>query len=51
MSLLDGLDPVEPQADAAVAGAADRGYGQPAVERDLQALGVRTIAIRRNRCG
>jgi IS5 family transposase len=26
---------------------ADRGYGQPAVERDLQALGVRTIAIPR----
>jgi hypothetical protein len=24
---------------------ADRGYGQPAVERDLQALGVRTVAI------
>src|SRR5262249_39087106 len=24
---------------------ADRGYGEPAVERDLQALGVRTIAI------
>jgi IS5 family transposase len=26
---------------------ADRGYGQPAVERDLQALGVRTVAIPR----
>jgi IS5 family transposase len=26
---------------------ADRGYGEPAVERDLQALGVRTIAIPR----
>ena len=26
---------------------ADRGYGQPAVERDLQALGVHTIAIPR----
>jgi transposase, IS5 family len=24
---------------------ADRGYGQPAVERDLPALGVRTVAI------
>jgi IS5 family transposase len=27
--------------------AADRGYGQPAVERDLQELGVRTVAIPR----
>jgi IS5 family transposase len=26
---------------------ADRGYGQPAVERDLQELGVRTVAIPR----
>ena len=26
---------------------ADRGYGQPAVERDLHALGVRTVAIPR----
>jgi IS5 family transposase len=26
---------------------ADRGYGQPAVERDLQALGVSTVAIPR----
>ena len=26
---------------------ADRGYGQPAVERDLQALGVRTVVIPR----
>jgi IS5 family transposase len=26
---------------------ADRGYGQPAVERDLHALGVPTVAIRR----
>ena len=26
---------------------ADRGYGEPAVERDLQALGVRTVAIPR----
>jgi IS5 family transposase len=26
---------------------ADRGYGQPAIERDLHALGVRTIAIPR----
>jgi IS5 family transposase len=26
---------------------ADRGYGQPATERDLQALGVRTVAIPR----
>ena len=26
---------------------ADRGYGQPAVERDLRALGVRTVAIPR----
>jgi IS5 family transposase len=26
---------------------ADRGYGQPAVERDLRELGVRTIAIPR----
>jgi transposase, IS5 family len=26
---------------------ADRGYGQPAVERDLQGLGVRTVAIPR----
>ena len=26
---------------------ADRGYGQPAVERDLQTLGVRTVAIHR----
>jgi transposase, IS5 family len=26
---------------------ADRGYGQPAVERDLQKLGVRTVAIPR----
>jgi IS5 family transposase len=26
---------------------ADRGYGQPAVERDLQQLGVRTVAIPR----
>jgi transposase, IS5 family len=26
---------------------ADRGYGQPAVERDLQALGVRIVAIPR----
>jgi transposase, IS5 family len=26
---------------------ADRGYGQPAVERDLQAQGVRTVAIPR----
>jgi IS5 family transposase len=26
---------------------ADRGYGQPAVERDLNALGVRTVAIPR----
>jgi transposase, IS5 family len=26
---------------------ADRGYGLPAVERDLQALGVRTVAIPR----
>ena len=26
---------------------ADRGYGQPAVERDLQDLGVRTVAIPR----
>jgi transposase, IS5 family len=26
---------------------ADRGYGEPAVERDLQALGARTIAIPR----
>ena len=26
---------------------ADRGYGQPTVERDLQELGVRTVAIRR----
>ena len=26
---------------------ADRGYGQPAVERDLQTLGVRTVAIPR----
>jgi IS5 family transposase len=26
---------------------ADRGYGQPAIERDLQALGVRTVAIPR----
>ena len=27
---------------------ADRGYGQPAVERDLQALDVRTVAIPRH---
>ena len=27
--------------------AADRGYGQPGVERDLHALGVRTVAIPR----
>jgi IS5 family transposase len=26
---------------------ADRGYGQPVVERDLHALGVRTVAIPR----
>jgi len=26
---------------------ADRGYGQPAVERDLRNLGVRTVAIPR----
>ena len=26
---------------------ADRGYGQPVIERDLQALGVRTVAIPR----
>jgi transposase, IS5 family len=26
---------------------ADRGYGEPAVERDLQALGVRTVVIPR----
>jgi IS5 family transposase len=26
---------------------ADRGYGQPVVERDLRALGVRTVAIPR----
>ena len=26
---------------------ADRGYGEPATERDLQALGVRTVAIPR----
>src|SRR5262249_58126875 len=26
---------------------ADRGYGQPAVERDLRELGVRTVAIPR----
>ena len=27
------------------AATADRGYGQPAVERDLQALGVCTVAV------
>ena len=27
--------------------AADRGYGQPAVERDLHELGIRTVAIPR----
>jgi hypothetical protein len=50
MNLLDELDPVEAQAGAAVVVAAGRGYGQSAVEPDLRALGVRTIAIRRNRC-
>ncbi len=54
-----GMPPVAPRLAPAIARViaatgtvpaavtADRGYGQPAVERDLQALGVRTVAIPR----